>query len=106
MTVLTPVKLCRDCVFKRDGQIWPVCTHPSVPLDDLSTGEHKMAKLVRDYGPCGREGRLFKPFPVRTEVPERDRLTLDMPELEPLPGGRRVSWWNRMRARVLLWTQR
>lgn len=64
---MTVIKLCRDCrhVYYPFAGAYPRCVHPEVPPTELANGTRPFAEVVRDGGPCGREGRKFEPRPRR-----------------------------------------
>lgn len=82
MTEPQPPKLCTDCRHVGGNDFTGLrCWHPKVPAADLSNGQRELAVLVRRYGPCHNDARLFEPAPVR------------------------VSWWTRMRWRLWRWVR-
>lgn len=55
------MKLCRECVFLSPAE--SICTHDSGR--DLVNGQAQMpAERNRYGGPCGEEGRFWKPKPI------------------------------------------
>jgi hypothetical protein len=97
---VSEVRLCKDCKFSKSGFAWIVCTHPKVPLDDLATGEHKMASSVRNYGPCGKSGAYFESKRASTPA-----INTDIPELEPMPGIGRASRVSKLLVRLARWAR-
>ena len=59
------MKFCKDCGFyeavNNNHPLYGMCTHPDVITRSPETGklEYVIAKVERNFGKCGDEGKLF-----------------------------------------------
>jgi hypothetical protein len=67
---MTQQKICRDCKWYR--RFWPnselsVCGNPKVRKEagQLVSGRLPFCSILREYGPCFDEGKLWEAKPPR-----------------------------------------